>query len=154
MTNIDLVRQRDSLNALVARARDLPDPELLGHWGRYLCVLTAGFLENSIRSLYARRAHRKSSKDVAAFVAKTLDRIQNPKASKFIEVARDFDGNAAEELENFLAEDNARRKNAIDSIMANRHLIAHGRNTSISVARVKEYLKEIVDVVDYIEIHQ
>ncbi len=42
-------------------------------------------------------------------------------------------------------------KEAIDSIMANRHRIAHGRDSGITVARVREYLDKSVEVVEFIE---
>jgi hypothetical protein len=56
----------------------------------------------------------------------------------------------AKRLESYLNEDDGRRKNAIDSIMANRHLIAHGRQAAISVVRVREYLKSSVEVVEFL----
>lgn len=152
MNHIELLRHRDSLQAAIKRARDLGgDPELLGHWGRYLCILTAGFLENCVRILYGAHAQRRASAGVAAFVATQLERVQNPKASRFLEVARAFDRSWAVALEAYLDEDDGRRKNAIDSIMNNRHLIAHGRDTSISVARVREYFDAISEVIEYIE---
>ena len=49
-------------------------------------------------------------------------------------------------------EDNG-RKDAIDSIMSNRHLIAHGKDSTISLVRVSEYLKKSVEVVEFLE-HQ
>jgi RiboL-PSP-HEPN len=84
-------------------------------------------------------------------VSKQLDRVLNPKAQKFLDVASAFEGDWAKDLQSFFDEDEGRRKNAIDSIMNNRHLIAHGRNAGISVARVREYLKAIEEVLDYIE---
>ena len=54
-------------------------------------------------------------------------------------------------LEAFLDENDGRRRNAIDSIMNNRHLIAHGRSSSISVARVREYFTAINEVADFLE---
>ena len=134
------------------RAKDLgQDPELLGHWGRYLCVLTAGFLESTIRILYGSYAEKRAASSVATYVVAQLERIQNPKAGKFIEVARAFDQRWAHNLEAFLDENDERRRNAIDSIMNNRNLIAHGRSSSVSVVRVREYFTSISEVVDYLE---
>ena len=80
-----------------------------------------------------------------------LESIYNPNATRYVETARAFDQRWASELEVFLDNDGAVRKSAIDSIMANRHQIAHGRNTSISVARVREYLDKAVEVIEFIE---
>ena len=54
-----------------------------------------------------------------------------------------------EELEEFLGENG--RKDAIDAIMANRHLIAHGQDAGITVVRVKEYLDKCIQVLEFIE---
>jgi len=42
-------------------------------------------------------------------------------------------------------------KDAIDSIMNNRNQIAHGKNQSISVAQVQDYLNRSVKAVEFIE---
>jgi hypothetical protein len=42
-------------------------------------------------------------------------------------------------------------KDAVDSVMAQRNLIAHGVNTGISYTRIKEYYKSIVKLVELIE---
>ncbi len=50
-----------------------------------------------------------------------------------------------------LFEDDSSLKDAIDSIMNNRHRIAHGKHTSISVTRVREYIEKSVKVIEFIE---
>jgi hypothetical protein len=54
-----------------------------------------------------------------------------------------------EGLASFLALEG--RREAIDAIMANRHLIAHGSNSGITLVRVKEYLSKSVQVIEFIE---
>lgn len=125
------------------------DLELQGHWGRYLCILVAGFLENAIGEIYAEFAHNAGSEPVANFVAGRVLKIQNPKAQRFIDTAGAFKAQWATDLEAYLNQEG--RKDAIDSIMANRHLIAHGQNAGISVARVKEYLVKCIEVVEFME---
>jgi hypothetical protein len=78
-----------------------------------------------------------------------LGRVQNPKASKFIETARTFDPSWVDDLEAFLA--SGGRKDAIDAIMSNRHLVAHGKDSGISLARVRDYLMKSDEVVEFIE---
>jgi hypothetical protein len=43
------------------------------------------------------------------------------------------------------------RKEAIDGVMSNRHQIAHGRDTRITVVTVSNYLEKCVEVIEYIE---
>ena len=54
LRNRELAAQLDSLESLLDRTDEATggDIELVGHWGRYLCVLTAGFLENALTEVY------------------------------------------------------------------------------------------------------
>ena len=123
--------------------------ELQAHWARYLCVLSAGFLENALADVYSSYARSCANPSVANYVEASLGRIQNPKADRFLQIARAFNVEWQESLEHYLSEDG--RKDAIDSIMANRHLIAHGKDSGISLARVADYLGKCVQVIEFIE---
>ena len=153
MRNRNLVSQLDSLRALLAVTDTATggNIELVGHWGRYLCVLTAGFLENALREVYGEFIRNAASPQVARFASSRLDRISNPKAARFVETARSFDPAWAEAVETFLDEEGGLRRNAIDSIINNRNQIAHGGSPPVSVGRVREYLPGCVQVVEFIE---
>jgi hypothetical protein len=45
----------------------------------------------------------------------------------------------------------AQQKEALDSLLANRNSIAHGRNVGITYARVKEYYSHIKDVISLLK---
>ena len=153
MRNRELASQLDSLKSLLASTDTATSGniELVGHWGRYLCVLTAGFLENALRGVYGEFVRNAASPQVARFAARNLEDISNPKARRFVETARSFDPVWATDLEVFLDADGGRRRNAIDSIMSNRNQIVHGENAQVSVGRVREYLPGCIQVVEFIE---
>ena len=119
------------------------------HWAKYLCVLAAGFLENALVELYSDFCRRAASPPVSNFSATALGRIQNPKSQAFLKVSGAFNKSWATALETFIEDDG--RKEAINSIMANRHLVAHGRDSGITVARVNEYLGKAIDVLEFVE---
>lgn len=152
MVNKELNRQLQSIQRLIESTSKstADDIELQGHWGKYLCVLAAGFLENAISAIYIELASRSSSPHVASYAGRMLEKIKNPKSKMFIETAGAFNKSWGEELRDFFNE-KPEIKEAIDSIMTNRHLIAHGKNTSVSLARVKEYLKNSVKALDFLE---
>lgn len=152
MKNQQLSFQLQQIRSLIQRTNEATggNIELQGHWGKYLCVLAAGFLENAISALYIDFVDQASGKPVANFASDHLRKIQNPKSIRFVETARAFKEEWAKELENFF-EQNKDKKDAIDSIMSNRHKIAHGKNTSVSVSNVKEYLEKSVEVIEFIE---
>lgn len=124
--------------------------ELQSHWAKYVCVLSAGFIENSHELIFSKYCLHRAQPPIAKFVARTLERIQNPKTKRFIETASSFDSSIENALSNFLDLDSS-LKEAIDSIMTNRHQIAHGKSTSISIARVEQYFDKSVQVLEFLE---
>ena len=153
MRNPALRGQLESLESLLNRTDVATggDIELIGHWGRYLCVLTAGFLENAIEGIYGEYVRSTASPAVANFATQKLQDISNPKAGRFVETATSFSKRWGEDLEAYLNEDGQRRRNAINSIMNSRHQIAHGESTRISIGRVREYLPGCIEVVEFME---
>lgn len=152
MKQAELARQHAILKGLIKRAGHDPSTkqiEMLGHWGRYLCVLTAGFMENVVRLTYSAYVGRTGSAQNARFAQGVLERIQNPKAGRLIEIAAAFDPAWGTALEAFL--DDNFRGDAVNAIMSNRHLIAHGKNSSISLASVDQYLSRIVEIAEFLE---
>jgi hypothetical protein len=151
MKSPSLASQHQKLSWLIAQASALAAEqlELQAHWARYICVLASGFLENALKEVYSEYARSCSSAGVADFVESKLATIQNPKAGRFLETAGAFSKAWAVDLETFLETDG--RKEAIDSIMANRHLIAHGKDSGITLVRVKDYLAKSVRVIEFIE---
>ena len=123
--------------------------ELRAHWARYLCVLASGYLENALKEIYGRYARSRSDPAIANYVERSLNRIQNPKAKRFVETASAFNKEWEESLRSFLELDG--KKEAIDAIISNRHRIAHGQDSTITLAQVRDYLAKSEEVVEFIE---
>jgi len=150
MRNRELSRQIQQLTALINKTDQASagDPEMQAHWAKYICVLSAGLLENALSELYTEYAQGAASGAVAAYVRANISKIQNPKTSRYVEIASTFKKEWGEELAAYASEG---RKEALDSIMTNRHLIAHGKQSDISMARVKEYLKKSIELIEVVE---
>ena len=112
MPDVHLVGQLASLKELIANVEKAAngDINLMGHWGNYLCVLTAGYLENGLRSVYSDFVQNSASPHVARFSVSILESVTNPRANRFVEIARRFNPDWASGLEIYLYEDNERRK--------------------------------------------
>jgi hypothetical protein len=151
MTNREVARRLQQLKALSSKAGNasVSDIELIAHWAKYLCVLTAGFLEVALEEIYSDYIKRNANQATAKFAISMLGRFQNPKASQFLEIAQHFKESWRSDLETFLEEGG--RKDAVNSIMANRHQIAHGEYSGITLARVIDYLDKCVEVIEFIE---
>lgn len=152
MAVAEIERQRARLRSVIARAGHaaaLRDIEVQAHWARYCCVLVAGFLEESIRHLFGTYAKKNSHHRVNRYVGTQLKWTQNPKTQVLLDLAGCFDPAWQTNLTKFV--DSNGRRDAIDSIMSNRHLIAHGRDSAITIARVDLYFKKIIEVVEKVE---
>ena len=151
MNNRELSRQLQVLKSLFDKVKALPegDIEIISHWAKYLCVLTAGFIENSLSEVYIDFTARSSSSHVASFSRKVLSQIQNPKTERFIEITSSFNKSWGDDLELFVGENG--RREAINSIMTNRHKIAHGESSDITYHRLRDYLSKAIEVIEFIE---
>ena len=148
MAAYSVVSHRGRIEAVFARAREIDDAQTHADVARYLCILVAGFIEQATRHIYGGYANRKSEPRVTRYVERQLAGFTNANAEKLCQVAGAFDAQWREDLVAFLAGD---RKDAIDSVVANRHEIAHGQDVGITYIRVKEYFTHVKDTVDYLE---
>lgn len=153
MKTVELIRQVASLKHLIKRVGHDPSTkalEMQAHWACYLCVLTAGLVENTVRHIYGEYVTKNSYKSaVVRYSKKQLDWVQNPRPNKLVEIASGFDPKWARELQAYLALEY--RSDAINAIMSNRHLIAHGRSSHITVGQVSLYLSKVIEVAEYME---
>jgi RiboL-PSP-HEPN len=145
--NQEVWRYRQRLDGLFKRTGQIQDLELQAHWARYLCVLTSGLLEVSVRVLFGQYARQASAPSVAKFVEERLEDFQSAKMNNICTLTRQFNPAWADKLELDTA---GELKDAVDSIVANRHQIAHGRDVGISHAQMKVYYDRSVEVVELI----
>ena len=136
------------LDRLFERGRLMTDAEEQAHWSRYLCVLVSGYIEVSVAEIYSDLAARKSHPAVASNVGSRLRRFQNAKMQQVCNLLRTFDSDVGAAVEDAT---NGELKDAIDSIVANRNLIAHGADVGISFVRISDYYAKAKTVVRLIE---
>jgi hypothetical protein len=150
MHNKEIYRQWQVLQSLITKSSAAcgGDVELQSHWAKYICVLSAGLLENALQEIYSDYARSCTPEPIANFVVSKLHGISNPLTQRFIEVAANFKPAWRDDLTAFVKSDG--REEAIDTIMRNRHLIAHGRsNSNISLVQVKNYLLKSYEVIEF-----
>ena len=151
------MRQRDidtqirNILSLTGRTRTAcgHDLELMSHWAKYLCVLSAGLIENALPILFSDLTQSAASPFITNFVRQSLGEIQNPKTVRFLGIAKMFKTQWETDLKKYVDSDG--RKEAIDTIMKNRHLIAHGKNSDITLAQLQDYLQRAIEVLEFIE---
>lgn len=151
MRNREISRQIQRFDALYKRAQNAcnEDLDLQSHWARYLCILLSGIVENSIKEIYSDYISRSANKSVSDYAINYLLTIQNPKTEKILTTVGSFKKDWQRELEAYVSEEG--RKDAIDSIMANRNLIAHGKDVGITLVRLNVFFSKTIEVLTYME---
>lgn len=147
-----LKKQSDKIISLIdkAEASFEEDDELRSHLAKYICILCSGFLENVTHHTYSSYVKTQTgSASLISFSTVVLSKIQNPNAEKLREIARNFNPEWGELLNAFLQDEE--RSAAINYIMRDRHKIAHGKDSDITLKRIREYHNKSVEVVEYLE---
>ena len=113
------------------------------HWAQHLCVTVAGFLENALDEVY------RDYLDTTNRSGVSLRRVVTPRQADFTIHATRLNQPWVNELEDFMSDRG--RGAAIDTIMGQRNLIAHGRASNITMAQIAEYLPKCIAVVEFVE---
>lgn len=145
-------RQRlDSLFSKISSVSNLTDQ---AEWAKYLCVLVSGFIEESLRILLEEYVSKNSTPNVQKFVGKQISNITNCKTSRILEILGKFNQDWVDDFSNQLETNSSIRgeiKDSIDSVIANRHKIAHGKNVGITYTKISTYYNHIKKAVDILE---
>lgn len=153
MKSVELTRQAAALRHLIKRVGHDPSTralEMQSHWARYVCVLMAGYVENTVRDIYGQYVKKNSySAPVIRYATKQLDGVQNPRPERLVAIASAFHPSWGRDLESHLGQNY--RSDAINSIMSNRHLIAHGRSSNVTVGQINLYLGKVIEVAEFME---
>ena len=148
MENQSLQNQHREIDDLIAMTPT--DDTMHRHWGRYLCVIIAGFVENAVQAVYEDYAYAVGNNQIAQYVSNQIAyTLGNPNAENILRAAGAFSSVWADELRIFMAEDD--RLGAVNTVMRQRNQIAHGGQSTISPAQLRNYLPKCVEVIDFIE---
>ncbi|MBI1747670.1 MAG: hypothetical protein HYR55_13950 [Acidobacteria bacterium] len=149
MKNVEVTRSRQRLDSLFDQVKAfVQDAELQSHWAKYLCILVSGFLETSVREIYSQYTEAKSAPYIVNFVEYQLKSFQNPKMEKILDLTGMFSPEWESSLRNATK---GELKDAVDSIVANRNNISHGKSVGITYATVQNYYQNVIKVVELIE---
>lgn len=141
-----LLEQR--INRLVKLVPDIQDDELRAEVTQHLCVLASGLVESICRDVLNRYAAKRCSPEIVRVVEAHVGGFQNLKVGKIAELLSSFDPIKATEWRAHIPEEAAA---AIDSIVSNRHQIAHGRSIGLSYSVFMRYFADASPAVAEIE---
>ena len=142
MSIVEITRQKQRIDGLFKLSGGLT-PELQAHWSRYLCIVVAGFLEVSVQAVYSEYARGKAHPNIVNYVERRMRDFQNPNMQRISEVARSFSVEWSTQLDQ-----DSTIRDSINSILANRHQIAHGKSTDVTLGRLRPWYEDAVRLVE------
>jgi hypothetical protein len=144
----EVARLKQILDQTFVRIGAVTGPlELQSDYARYLCVLVAGYFERATVELAAEWVRRRSDPRSLRYVVRRLERFQNPKKERVLQLLADFEPTWRTSAEAFIID---ARADALGSVMANRNRIAHGDPVTLSYSHVSDWYKEIQEIVDFL----
>ncbi|MCW2993826.1 MAG: hypothetical protein JWQ18_1321 [Conexibacter sp.] len=143
----DVERHAQQVDAVLARAKQAAvteSPELQADLARYACVLVAGYVEQSVKSIFGEFVRTRASTEVHRYAERRLARVRNLNANDLAALAGDFNPAWRVSLDLVLQDE---RKAALDSVVANRNVIAHGRSVGIGIVQIGTYHGQVKNVI-------
>ena len=144
--NVKIKSFQDRIEALFSKASSITDFEVKGNWSKYLCVLISGFIEESMRLLFLEYAKHHSAQKIQRYIEINIRSITNCKHNRIIDLLNLFSEEWCIAYQKKISEQEiieGQIKDSIDSIISNRHNIAHGKNVGISLIVVRNYFDNV-----------
>jgi hypothetical protein len=147
----EVARLQSRLDATFKRGSELSihvsDLETQSDFARYLCVLVAGFLEKAIAELVLEHSRKTGAPTLQSFVEANTKRFTNANSQKIADLLGSFSPDWRLKMKSILTDE---FKDAVDSVIGLRHLIAHGGSAGVTYGRMNEYYLRIQLVIDEI----
>ena len=128
----------------------IDDVEVKSSLVKLLCVRTSGLLEVFLKTRISEYSKGKVPKEINHFLTQKFKDITNLKSTKFNDVLASFSSEWSSAYMTFLNE-NEQIKSSLDSIIAQRHSIAHGQRCGIAARSMLQYYGDILSLVRFLE---
>lgn len=138
------------LDNLKRKIEEIDDEETKSSLLNLLCIRTAGLLEVFLKTRISEYSKGKVPTEVNRFLTLKFRDITNLKASKFADVLTSFSAVWADKFTKYL-EEHEQEKNSLDSVIAQRNNIAHGRLSNIGYVSMNQYYEDVKHIVLYID---
>jgi hypothetical protein len=151
--NRQIFSNRKRIDDLFNKVSSFSDADK-SEWSKYLCILVSGYIEESLRLLLETYAKKRASPYIQNFVSQEIQGITNCKTKKIEDILCKFNPAWKDDFGSQIAVKGRsidEIKNSIDSIVDNRHAIAHGRNRGINYATVFNYYNNVKKAVEVLE---
>lgn len=132
------------------KVKQVEDDEIKSMLTKFLCVRTSGLLENYIKSRIGDYTQGRVPKEINRYISQKFKDVTNLKCNRLKDVLDSFSNEWSEEFLTYL-EEHEQQKNSIESLITNRHNIAHGQNVGMSFSILEQYYEDVKAVITKLE---
>jgi|SRR3954468_5239937 hypothetical protein len=118
--------------------------ELISHYSRYLCILTSGFVEQSVKELVTEYCRKRSSEPIQRYVGSQLKKLRNIDSEKLKQLIESFSVEWWREI----SEKYPDQLESIGSIATVRNNVSHGGDTGITMSTMLQYFNDACILMD------
>lgn len=140
--------QERKLDDLFKLFQSVQDEELKAYLAKFLCIRASGFIETSLKNLIIDFSQGSSPKPIQKFVLQKLKNVTNLNYDRLASVLNSFNSEWAMQFKETISDE---QKSALNSVISNRNNIAHGENDNISYELMKNYYKNIKEIVEQLK---
>lgn len=138
------------LDNLKLKIDGVDDDEIKSSLIKLFCVRVSGLLEVFLKTRISEYSNGKVPKEINRFLTSKFKDITNLKTSKLQEVLTAFSTEWAKKFTDYI-EKNEQIKTSLDSIIAQRHSIAHGQSSNLGEIVMNQYYDDIKQVVCFLD---
>jgi len=138
------------LDSLKIKAEEEDDEEVKSYLVKLLCVRTAGLLEVFLKTRISEYSKDKVPNEINRFLTSKFKDITNLKSSKLEDILTSFSVDWGEKFKDYL-NDHEQEKTSLDSVIAQRHNIAHGQPSNIGSVSMVQYFNDVKSIVVYLD---
>jgi hypothetical protein len=121
--------------------------EVQSHWARYTCVIMSGYIEDCVKELLRAYTIERCPTSVFNYVSAQLKYFQKADTDSISNLVSRFDKAWLSSFTSFLTEE---RKAAVNSVVGNRHRIAHGLDVDVTMSQLSQWYPKVNEVIDYL----
>lgn len=141
------IRELDSLKSKTENEEDV---EVKSYLVKLLCVRTAGLLEVFLKTRISEYSKGKVPNEINRFLTLKFKDITNLKSSRFEDVLTSFSVVWGDKFRGYL-NDHEQERTSLDSVIAQRHNIAHGQPSNIGSASMVQYYTDVKSIVLFLD---
>jgi len=135
----------NDVDQVLTRASAQRDLLVQSDYAKYLVIRLSGLLEQAIAEIVQAHVVAQASPTVVSHTTWRMGVFQNPNGERILQLVGSFDRRWRDELNHELTSE---ERGALGSINAQRNLVAHGLDSTVSIAQVAQYFADVQSLLE------